>query len=176
MAKVEFELDQIAAYIFGRLNESGVVDSIHKLRTEFDLNPFDKDDDEYVGPWAEFRHNIDLIVEVAKDAVHLAELIVVDGISLTSAQKHEAVVKVLDDALRLPWYAEPFDGPAINIIVATVVKFFNGLGWVREIVEGGVELTMDAAVQNLEVATQLRSIEVAKVEAARQRRLLAARH
>lgn len=176
MPKVEFDLDQIAGYVYGRIEDSGMVEKLDKLKAEFDANPFDEDDDEWEGPWAEFRHNIELVVDVGMAAVHFAELITIDGISLNNPQKHKVVCQVLDDAIRLPWYAEPFDGPAINMVVTSFVTAMNSIGWIREIMDGGATMTVDAKATNVEVADALRGIEVAKVHAARKRRRLAARH
>ena len=171
---VEFELDQIAAYLYDRINESGLIEKVDKLKAEFDLNPFNTDEDEWVGPWQEFRHNVELLVEVGMGAIHFAELITIDGISLNSAQKHEAVCQVLDDALRLPWYAEPFDGPAINMVVTSLVTAMNSMGWIREIIEGDALMTVDAKAVNLEVADVLRKIETEKVHKARRKRAMSA--
>lgn len=176
MPRVEFELDQIAGYVYSRIDESGLVEKTDKLKAEFDANPFNTDDDEWVGPWEEFRHNIELVTEVGMAAIHFAELIVIDGISLNNAQKHEVVVQVLDDAIRLPWYAEPFDGPAINMVVTAMVTTMNSIGWIREIMEGEALMTVDAKSTNVEIASVLRGIETEKVRAARKRRRLALRH
>lgn len=172
--KIEFELDQIAAYLYGRIEESGMVEKIDKLKAEFDANPFNTDEDEWVGPWQEFRHNVELLVDVGMAAIHFAELVTIDGISLNKAQKHEAVCQVLDDALRLPWYAEPFDGPAINMVVTSLVTAMNSMGWIREIIEGGTTLTVDAKSTDVEIAGVLRGIETEKVHKARRKRAMSA--
>jgi len=130
--KTEFNKDQIVDYIERKLDDSGLLAAITAAKA-LDWNPFDDDGDEYVGAWAEMRHNADLILGVARGAILLAEQIVIDGRSLTNPQKRDAVVAVLDDCIRLPWYAEPFDGIAIGLLVDSGVAAFNALGWVQEI-------------------------------------------
>jgi len=133
---VQFDKTQIVDYLERKLEESGLLAAITAAKA-LDWNPFDDDGDQYVGAWAEMRHNADLILGVARGAILLAEQIVVDGKSLTNPQKRDAVVAVLDDCVRLPWYAEPFDGIAIGLLVDSGVAAFNALGWVQEIPAGG---------------------------------------
>lgn len=129
---VTFDKTQVVEYIERTLEDSGVLAAIGAAKA-LDWNPFNDDGDEYVGPWQEMRHNCDLILDVARAAILLAETIVIDGRSLTNPQKRDAVVQVLDDCIRLPWYAEPFDGIAIGLLVDSGVAAFNALGWVQEI-------------------------------------------
>ena len=128
MAKVEINKDEIAEFMLDYIDWEGTKDTVGKLK-EFDWNPFDEDGDEFVGAWAEMRHNSELVIDVAKALVNTAERVVVGGLSLSASQKRDAVVKALDNALRLPWYAEPFDGIALGIFVDMVVAFMNKVDW-----------------------------------------------
>lgn len=165
---VQFDKTQVVDYIERRLEESGLLAAITAAKA-IDWNPFDNDGDEYVGAWAEMRHNCDLILGVARGAILLAEQVVIDGKSLTNPQKRDAVVQVLDDVVRLPWYAEPFDGIAIGLLVDSGVAAFNALGWVQEIPDAG---TADAKAVKVEVKPLLLEPQQAKVAVeARARRL-----
>lgn len=43
----------------------------------------------------------------------------------TGAEKRANVVKQLDEMVKLPWYAEPFDGPAFGLLVDMVCEKLN---------------------------------------------------
>lgn len=43
----------------------------------------------------------------------------------TAAEKRAWVVSRLDDMVKLPWYAEPFDGPAFGMLVDLVCGKLN---------------------------------------------------
>lgn len=45
----------------------------------------------------------------------------------TGAEKRASVVKRLDDMVKLPWYVEPFDGPAFGLLVDLVCEKLNML-------------------------------------------------
>ena len=171
MAKIQVDLHQVSGYIFGVLRDEGFIEKLDALKREFDFNPFNQDDDEYVGPWQEIRHDGALLGDVVTAAIHVAERITIDGISLNDAQKHAVVVQALDDAIRLPWYAEPFDGTIFNMAVTTAVRTMNAVGWIREITGGGSTSTLvNATAEKLEVGTTVKAIAVTSVEAARERR------
>lgn len=167
---IQFDKTQIANYIEQKLEDAQLLTAIAALKRDFDFNPFNDDQDAYRGPWAEIRHNSELIMAVLSRAILLVEMITFDGISLTNPQKREVVKQVLDDCLRLPWYLEPLDGPLIGILVDSGVVAMNAIGWVQEI--GGQSL--DAKIVRLEVGGQLLSKSEAKdAVAARARRLAA---
>ena len=171
MAKIQVDLHQVSGYIFGVLRDEGFTEKIDALKREFDFNPFNQDDDAYVGPWDEIRHNGALLGDVVTAAIHVAERITIDGISLNDAQKHAAVVQALDDMIRLPWYAEPFDGTVFNMAVTAGVRAMNAVGWIREIMGGGSTSTrVNATADKLEVGTTVKAISVTSVQAARERR------
>ena len=171
MAKIQVDLHQVSGYIFGVLRDEGFIEKLDVLKREFDFNPFNQDADEYVGPWDEIRHDGSLLADVVAAAVHVAERITIDGYSLNNAEKHAAVVQVLDDVFRLPWYAEPFDGPFLNMAVTAGVRIMNGIGWIREIFGGGsTSERINATAQKIEVGTTVKAISVTSVQAARDRR------
>lgn len=128
MADIKFETKEIADFLVDYLDLGDFKDDLGKLR-DIDWNPFNEDGDEYVGVWAEIRHNYDLVWEVAVDLCGIAEQLLIGGLSLTSEQKHKSVVEALDRALDCPWYLEPFDGTALGLLVNTVVKYLNLVEW-----------------------------------------------
>lgn len=94
-----------------------------------DWNPFDEDNDEYIGIFGEMNHNCDLLWDATCAIVHTAERLVVGGISLSNQQKHKSVVEALDRMIRVPFFLEPFDGLLIDMLVTAAVKWFNKIGW-----------------------------------------------
>jgi hypothetical protein len=125
---MDFDHKQLARLIWDQLNLDEVKASVVALRG-IDWNPFDEDGDEYVGIFAEINHNFSLIFDVAQQAAAVAQRIVVDGASLSDPQKHKVVVQVLDDLIRLPFYAEPFDGPVLDVLIKSAVKFVRSVNW-----------------------------------------------
>lgn len=119
---------QLARLIWNQLQLDDVKQSVVALKG-IDWNPFDEDGDEYVGVFAEINHNFSLVWDVAQKAAAVAERIVVDGASLSDPQKHKVVVQVIDDLIRLPFYAEPFDGPVIDVLVKSAVKMLRAVQW-----------------------------------------------
>lgn len=156
-------LDRVAAAIYAEIDGPMFVEKLKSLRANFDWNPFDEDEDEFVGPWAEIRENFRLVGDVALAAVHCAERITIAGMELSAPQKHAAVVAALDDIIRLPWYLEPFDGPALDMAVSTAVAALNGMKWFRE-VSGHI---VDAKADKLDLTVKVASIEANKVRSAR---------
>lgn len=126
--KVEISLDEIVDFMWEYLEMDNVKSEIRKLKS-FDWNPFNEDGDEYAGAFAEMAHNWELIWNVMKQFVNVAERIVVGGVGLTNQQKHKAVVEAIDRAIRLPFFLEPFDGIVIDMFVTAAVKFWNTVGW-----------------------------------------------
>lgn len=122
--KVEFEKGELVKYLIKQLAIDGLKKAAKNLK-DIDWNPFDDDGDEYDTAWKEMVHNKDLLVEAAMALVNTAERIVIEGNKLTSVQKHDAVVAALDKAIKLPWFAEPFDGKIISLLVTSVVKTMN---------------------------------------------------
>ena len=142
---MDFDHKQLARLIWDQLQLDDVRGSIVALRG-IDWNPFNEDGDEYVGIFAEINHNFSLIFDVAQQAAAVAQRIVVKGASLSDPQKHKVVVQVLDDLIRLPFYAEPFDGPVLDVLVKSAVKLLRSVEW-------GIDLppTVPATVEFREV-------------------------
>jgi len=66
------------------------------------------------------------IVVVEAAAVDLSEL------GITGSEKKEALVKLLDDVVDVPFWAEPFDGMIIGMAIDAAVGYYNikiGHGW-----------------------------------------------
>lgn len=163
-------LDKVAAAIYEAIDAPVFIEKIKALKKDFDWNPFDEDGDEFETAWDEIRHNFQLIGDVAMAAVHCAERVTIAGVELTAPQKHAAVVQALDDIIRLPWYAEPFDGPALNMAVSTAVSALNSLNWFKELSDGvnGTKL-VDAKTEKIDMTAKVATINVDNVRAARQK-------
>jgi hypothetical protein len=128
MSAATFDHKQLALLVWDQLNLSELRDSVVALKG-IDWNPFDDDEDEYAGIFSEINHNFSLIFDVAQKAAAVTQRIVVDGAVLSDPQKHKVVVQVLDDLIRLPFYAEPFDGPVIDVLVKSAVKMLRAVNW-----------------------------------------------
>jgi hypothetical protein len=126
--KVNIEGQEIQDFLVKYLELEVLKEEIKDLKG-IDWNPFDDDRDQYDGVWEEMGHNFELIWSATLAITKTVELIVVGGVSLTNRQKHKAVVQALDDAIRLPFYAEPFDGPLIDLVVKIAVRYWNSVNW-----------------------------------------------
>jgi hypothetical protein len=166
MPSISFDKDaltKVAATIYQIVDGPELIEQLRTLKKRIDWNPFDEDGDEFAGPWAEIRQNFKIVGEVAMQIVHCAERLVVEGRELSAPQKHAACVQALDDILRLPWYLEPLDGPAFDLVVSTAVAAMNSIGWVSGSSDGFV----DAKITKIEIGEKITNIEPAKVLAAR---------
>ena len=134
--RVEIELDEIVDFLIEDLGIEALSEKMTALGG-IDWNPFDEDGDEYESIWSEMQHNFSLVWQATDALVFTAERIVVNGIELSAPEKHRAVVAALDRAIRLPWYAEPFDGPLLDMIVVGAVNRWNSIDWF----DGSVKLT-----------------------------------
>lgn len=70
----------------------------------------------------ELRSNVVEIKEFIQRVVIIMEAVSTDittemGAVVTSKDKRNAVVKAIDEMIKLPWFLELFDAPAIGIIV-----------------------------------------------------------
>jgi len=72
----------------------------------------------------------DLFADIVGDVVEALERVntEVEAI-LTSEEKKQAVVKFIDECIKLPFYLELFDGTVIGILVDIVVGQYNKLKW-----------------------------------------------
>lgn len=61
----------------------------------------------------------------AQRAVVIVEEVVSIVGPLTGQEKEDLAVQAIDDAVKLPFYAELVDGPAARIIIKIIVKWFN---------------------------------------------------
>lgn len=126
---IEYKTSDIVEFIFEYLEIGELNEQMKKLRREFDLNPFNEDDDEYVGAWEELRHNMELINDVIFGVINVLERLFIGGQELKAPEKLDIAVAALDKALVLPWYAEMFDGPALKLLVSQAVTLMNVVGW-----------------------------------------------
>jgi hypothetical protein len=141
-------LNRVSAAVYAAIDGKAVVEKIRGLKG-IDWNPFDEDGDEHVGPWNEIKHNFKLVADVAMEAVMCLERANIAGEGLTDPQKHAVAVQVLDDILRLPWYLEPFDNIALDMLVSTAVAGLKGLGWVSKGISGSEKVDMTEAVMGV---------------------------
>lgn len=128
MSSFSVDYKQLIAMLWEQLQLEEVKQSVTALKG-IDWNPFDEDGDQYEGAFAEIDHNFDLIWDVAVKAAAAMQRVVVDGASLSNPQKHKAVVELLDNLIRGPWYVEPFDGIILDGIVKGAVKFLRSVNW-----------------------------------------------
>jgi len=173
--RTELNFDALVEYFHRKIEESGLGEALENFKAEFDLNPFDHDEDEWVGPWQEFRHNIQLVSNLALSLVQLAESILIDGRTLNSPQKHKLVVKVLDDMIRLPWYIEPLDGPVLDMLVTTAVTAMNGMNWflpndATQLAYGKEKVEIGDTLRQIEADAYKARIERLKARRERQHR------
>lgn len=126
--RAEINLDEIVDYLTDSLGVEALKEKMGGL-SGIDWNPFDEDGDEYESVWSEMQNNFSLVWQAADALVFTAERIVVGGVSLTAPEKHKSVVEALDRAIRLPWFAEPFDGPLLDMIVVGAVNRWNSIDW-----------------------------------------------
>lgn len=82
--------------------------------------------------WSSFDEiikNIGLIIEFVVTVIMEIERTVMDISAelkdLSSSDKLEAAVSLIDDFITLPFWLEIIDGPAIKILISTVVYFLN---------------------------------------------------
>ncbi len=74
---------------------------------------------------------IALVVEGIAIVEHISTDLADMGVK--GSEKKKALVKFLDDAVDLPFYAEPFDGPIISLAIDGIVGYYNaklGHGWI----------------------------------------------
>ena len=143
-------LNRVSAAVYAAIDGKAVVDKIHALKG-IDWNPFNEDGDQYVGPWEEIKHNFKLVGDTAMEIVLCLERATIAGETLTDPQKHAVAVQVLDDIIRLPWYLEPFDGIALDMVVTTAVMALKGLGWTRNGISGADKVNMTEAVMGVDL-------------------------
>ncbi len=139
MSAVTIDHKELARLVWAQLDLDEVKAAVVALKG-IDWNPFDEDADEYVGVFGEINHNFGLVFDVAAQAAAVVQRIVVDGASLSDPQKHRVVVQILDDLIRLPFYAEPFDGPVLDVLVKSAVKMLRAVNW-------GIELPPQIAAK-----------------------------
>lgn len=128
MPKIDVDVNEVVEFLMEYAEVDALKEEIGRLRG-IDWNPFNEDEDEYVGVWAELQHNYELIHNVAVRLITTVEKLVVGGLSLSNQQKHKAVVSALDRAVRAPFYLEPFDGPLFDMLVAAAVSLMNRVNW-----------------------------------------------
>lgn len=115
------------------LNTDKLLDGI---RTHFETPEMVKliEDIQQGGLLHKFSVGIGLLIEGVKVVEHLAKDMADLGIA--GSEKKKALVKYLDNIIKLPFYAEPFDGPILGLAVDGIVAYYNakiGHGWLTVI-------------------------------------------
>ena len=64
-----------------------------------------------------------------REITRVLQLIVVEGIALSNPQKHKVAKDLIDRAIRLPFWAEPFDGILIDAIIKFAVAQMKLVNW-----------------------------------------------
>ena len=101
------------------------------------VNPFDLGEDNTPEGWANSIEAVEILRDITLDAIRVAEKVVYEaGETAKGKDKLDAVVGFLDGVIRVPWYLEMFDGPAIKLVVTLVVSGLNelfGKDWINHI-------------------------------------------
>ena len=77
---------------------------------------------------------IEKILEYARVAPSAGNRQPCHFIIVKDAEKKKALVKFLDDAIDLPFWAEPFDGLVLDLAIDGIVGYYNaklGHGWIN---------------------------------------------
>lgn len=125
---VKIDLKEIGEVLYSGLDIASLTRAIRQLR-EFDAWPFNEDGDEYVGIKPEVQHNWELVMNAITEIARVLQSIVVNGKSLSNPQKHKIAADLIDRAIRLPFWAEPFDDILIDMIIKFAVAQMNLLNW-----------------------------------------------
>lgn len=83
--------------------------------------------------------SLNILVMIINETVEMMEKVAydIDGIA-EGSDKRQAVVEFLDDIIKLPIWAEPFDGMIIGTLVDKTVKEWNdqdGKNWIEKILD-----------------------------------------
>lgn len=126
--EVKIDLKEIAQVLYDGLDIPELMASIKQLK-DVDAWPFNEDGDQYVGVKAEVQHNWDVVTTFLKEIARVLQSLIVNGQSLSNPQKHKIAADLLDRAIRLPFWAEPFDGLLIDMVIKLVVAQMNLVNW-----------------------------------------------
>lgn len=102
------------------------------------INPFKykPDTTDPVG-WAKYLEAQSLLNDILVLLIRTVEQIVADaGAVAAGKEKLDAVVKILDDIIQLPFYIEWLDDNIIRIVITQIVSFLNkkfGTDWIQHI-------------------------------------------
>lgn len=128
--RVDIQHADIVEFIKSYLELDRPKEKIGRLAREFDWNPFNEDDDEHKGVFGEVHHNMVLISDAAVAVVQTIQIAVAGVVEdLDDPDKHAIAKAVIDDAIRLPWYAEFLDGPVIDLVLTMAVRTAKMLDW-----------------------------------------------
>jgi hypothetical protein len=73
------------------------------------------------------------IPQAFADFVKIAERLALDAGGVSGQDKRDAVVKIIDDLIKLPFYLELLDGLVIGIIIDRIISALNkkfGHSWI----------------------------------------------
>jgi len=134
MASIDIDKQKILDEL-KKIDYNEIVESLKKLKKEWDWNPFDKDGDEYTTAWSEFKHNIELLSDLFERVVIAVEKIAPTVLDIASGgAKLEATVQFLDEVVQLPFYLEWADAPVFRLLISLIVDKLNdkyGHDWAK---------------------------------------------
>lgn len=142
------DIDAVIDEIKNQIGYEEWKESIENLKG-FDLWPFDDDGDEFLTAFDEMRNNANIICDAALATIAMVERAFIGVAELENPQKHAIVREILDDAIKLPFYAEWADGPIIDLLISFAVRLMK-----RTIGEGRVEHKFnEGRMQTLAITT-----------------------
>jgi hypothetical protein len=141
---MEVDKDKLIEAFKRELDLPVINDKIARLKQLFatkSFNPFNGVVIDEANGWDNMKEANRLIADLIDFAITTAERISADaGAALSGKDKLDAVVKFLDDAIKVPWYLEAFDGPAIRLAITQVVNVLNakvGHDWAQRLRPAG---------------------------------------
>jgi len=129
MPDIKVDKDAILEALKRELNLAGVDQKITRLQVLLktgSFNPFARTTDGTVQGWHNLKEANQLLGEILDYAITAAEKTCADaGAVALGKEKLDAVVKFLDECIKLPFYLELFDGPMIRFAITQIINLLN---------------------------------------------------
>jgi hypothetical protein len=125
MSVAKVDVEKLVEFIKNELNLDELKNSAEALKQGWDWNPFDKDGDEYVTAWQEFKHNIDLLWDFLEKIMFAVEKAAKSLTILEGGAKLEAAVKFGDAIIKLPFWLEWLDDNLLRLLFSMLVRKTN---------------------------------------------------
>lgn len=126
--EAKIDLKEIAQVLYDGLDIPELLASMKQLK-DVDAWPFNEDGDQYVGVKAEVQHNWDVVMAFIREIARVLQSLIVNGEGLSNPQKHKIAADMLDRAIRLPFWAEPFDNLLIDMVIKFAVAQMSLINW-----------------------------------------------